>query len=189
MEKTNIKKEFHWFLLTDYEAEEALLRKRSKEGYRLLKILAPGIYVFEICEPEDDIYRLDFNQLSDEDMEAYLQIYNDYGWDYVTELNDYYYFRKAAKDIKLEEEAEIFCDSESKLAMLKSILLKKMVPILLVFLACGAIDIMNTFMNLYDGILKDIISVVWCIVFLYYLYVIIHCAMGYFRLKKKYSHE
>lgn len=189
MKDNNIKKEFHWFLLTDYEREEEFLRKKNKEGYRLIKTTLPGIYTFEKCEPEDVIYRLDFNTLADSEVAEYMQIYADYGWEYITEMNDYNYFRKPASEIQLDKEAEIFSDSESKLDMLKNIFQRKMIPILLVFIFLGIPQIMDMFTGFYKGALKDTVSVIWSILFLLYLYIFIYCGVGYFKLKKKYSHD
>ncbi|NCB94335.1 MAG: DUF2812 domain-containing protein [Clostridia bacterium] len=189
MKEDNIKRELHWFFLTDYEAEEEFLSKKSKEGYRLVSVWIPGIYTFEACEPEDIIYRLEFKPLAESDKAEYLKIYEDYGWEYVTEINDYCYFRKPQKDIKSEVEAEIFNDTDSKLDMLKAIFCKKMIPLLCIFLLCGLPSVNYLFKGIYNGVFGDAYSIIWGIIFLIYLCVFIHCSIGFYRLRKKYRHE
>ena len=130
-----IKKEFHYFLLTDYDKEEEFLRKRHKEGWKFLQVKLPGIYYFEKCGAEDVVYRLDFNPQNPSEKQKYIRMFEDYGWEYLQDMNEYSYFRKAAKK-GAEKDTEIFSDNESRLAMLKRIFNKRMVPILIVFLLC-----------------------------------------------------
>jgi hypothetical protein len=52
---------FRFFTIADYEEEEIWLRKMHNEGLKLVKVIPPGIYTFEECEPEDVIYRMDFS--------------------------------------------------------------------------------------------------------------------------------
>ena len=56
-----IKKEFRWFFITEYEKEAEYLRQRHKEGWKFKNVIFPGIYTFEKCEPQDVIYQLDYN--------------------------------------------------------------------------------------------------------------------------------
>lgn len=53
---------FRFMTVTDYEEEEQFLREQHKEGWKLCKYLLPGFYFFDQCEPEDVVYRLDFEQ-------------------------------------------------------------------------------------------------------------------------------
>ena len=192
MKDNNMKREFHFFLLTDYEAEEELLRKRNQQGYKFKSVAVPGIYTFEKCEPEDVIYKLDFNELTATDLAGYQQIYEDYGWEYITQMNDYSYFKKPAKDVKKEAEAEIFSDSESKLDMLNKIFWKKMIPVFLIFLLCGMPLTMQLLENIFTGSFSSIregVTLLWSPIVLLYLYVFVHCIIGFVRLRKKYMNE
>lgn len=49
-----------FFTIADYEDEEIWLRVQHKKGWKLVKTIIPCFYIFEKCEPEDVIYRLDF---------------------------------------------------------------------------------------------------------------------------------
>ena len=64
------------------------------------------------------IYQLDFNG-GGRDEGAYLQMFADYGWEYVQKFNGWYYFRKAKGTGELGE--EIFSDSTSRLAMIRRV--------------------------------------------------------------------
>lgn len=182
-----MRKEWHSFLLTDYEKEEEFLRQKHRAGQRFVKVKLPGLYYFEDCAPEDVVYRLDFNPQNAVDRESYRKMYEDYGWTYLQDLNEFSYFRKPAAE--LEEENQIFSDIESKLAMLKRIFYKRMLPIFVVFL----LGFMPAYRLVLDGnwygIEEIILGVVYTVLFLVYVTVIIHCAVGFRRLEKKYNRE
>ena len=179
-------KKFRWFLLTDYEKEEAFLREKHMQGYKLIRVMLPGIYCFERCEPEDVIYKLDFNPQSTEEKKRYVQMYTDYGWEYLQDLNDYSYFRKSACD-EDESDLTIFSDDQSKLDMLKRIFLKRMVPLLFIFLLFGITQVMV----LANGGINESWNggvIVFCLVFIpAYLAIFVYCGVGFYRLKKNYS--
>ena len=181
-----MKKGFHYFVLTDYEKEEEFLRKRHNEGWHLVKVHLQGIYCFEKGEPEDMVYRLDFNPQYAQDRPGYLQMFEDYGWEYLQDLNEYSYFRKPAGESSSQDE-EIFSDNESRLAMLKRIYQKRMLPILAIFLLClmpqlGQMWVKETL----DG-LEWILTILFSLLFVIYLWLIGRCAVGFARLKKKYG--
>lgn len=43
----DVKKEFRWFSITEYEKEAEYLRRRHKEGWKFKNVTYPGIYIFE----------------------------------------------------------------------------------------------------------------------------------------------
>ena len=57
-----LKKEFRWFNIMEYEKEENYLSKRHQEGWKFKRVTFPGVYTFERCEPEKVIYQLDYNK-------------------------------------------------------------------------------------------------------------------------------
>ena len=64
-----------FFTIADYEEEEIWLRKQHQSGWRIVKMIPPCIYVFEECEPEDMIYRLDYK--NSWQTEEYMQMFKD----------------------------------------------------------------------------------------------------------------
>ena len=47
-----LKKEFRWFNIMEYEKEENYLSKRHQEGWKFKRVTFPGVYTFERCESE-----------------------------------------------------------------------------------------------------------------------------------------
>ncbi|MCQ4638534.1 DUF2812 domain-containing protein [Anaerovorax odorimutans] len=184
--KNKEKRECHIFLLTDYEKEEQFLRERHNQGYRLTRVGMPFFYYFEECEPEDVVYRLDFNPQEASEKEGYLQLYADYGWEYLQELNGFSYFRKKAANAE-ESELEIFCDNESKLEMLKRIFMKRMLLLMAIFLCAGVAQIPSIINGVHDNAAGIMLIVLWTILVVVYGVTFVHCGIGFYRLKKKYS--
>ena len=75
----NTKKEFKWFTITQYKQEEEYLSSMHRKGWRFTKVIFPGIYSFEECEPENVTYRLDYNQDGIANKAEYVQMFSDCG--------------------------------------------------------------------------------------------------------------
>lgn len=91
---------FKYFSIAEYEKEEAYLRKMHQQGWKLVKIslryLYVRAYIFEKCQPEDVIYRIDYDQTGGD---AYIQMFADCGWEYLFDFDESSYFRKKKEDI------------------------------------------------------------------------------------------
>lgn len=111
---------FKYFSIAEYEKEEAYLRKMHQQGWKLVKIslryLYVRAYIFEKCQPEDVIYRTDYDQTGGD---AYIQMFADCGWEYLFDFDESSYFRKKKEDIA--EDEDIFCDDVSRLAMVRRV--------------------------------------------------------------------
>ena len=198
-----LRKEYHWFALTDYEQEENFLRKKHNAGYKLAKVTMLGTYYFEKCKPEDVVYKLDFNPQKPEDKDSYIQMYEDYGWEYIQDLNEYSYFRKPAADSDVVSDAataadkenvntyenEIFSDDESKLEMMKRIFVKKMLPVLIIFAAVVIPQFMISLHNNGQSRIGTVLLIMWAVLFAVYAAVIVRCGMGFRRLGQKYKNK
>ena len=178
-----------FFTLTDYEEEENWLREMARQGWKLHHMTIPVFYHFQAAEPEDVVYKIDFRQLRGEDEGAFLQMYRDYGWEYVQTVNDYCYFRKSAEEAS-DGDLEIFTEPADKLDMLKRILLAKYLPFLAIFLL---IVIPNFFRSLsavgVGGAGETVLLLVWAILLALYVFICTRVALGFLRLKKKYRGE
>lgn len=179
-------KELKYFLLTEYEEEEAYLREKHKQGYKLVHVSLPGVYEFIECTPEDYVYRLDYNPQNNSDKASYIQMFRDYGWEYIQDMNEFSYFRKKA-NLTNEEENHIFCDNESKMDMLKRIIQRRFLPILIVFLCCFLPQFTSIFHH--ESPLMYGFMVFFIILLVIYVYLITRVLAGYNRLKKKYEDE
>lgn len=129
-----IKREYKFFTVADYEDEQEYLRRRHKEGWKFVNITLLGLYTFERCEPEDMVYQLDCNTDRRNHSEEYLQMFRDCGWEYLCDCMGYSYFRKGVSQMK--EEEQIFNDDESKLDMLGRVYKGRMIPLLVLFVFC-----------------------------------------------------
>ena len=126
--------------IADYDREALYLRKMHAEGWKLKRVsysilLVAIKYTFEECQPEQVSYQLDFYPMKKSERASYLQLFKDCGWEHIIDFNGFSYFRKLHSGIELDTEFEIYNDATGKLAMVKRILIMRMLPILLLFLA------------------------------------------------------
>lgn len=172
---------FRWFTLSDYEQEEIFLREQHNRGYELVRFALPGFYYFKKCEPRDVVYRLDYPNNKGVAKGEYLRFFQDYGWEYLFDVNGWSYFRKDAAD---GEDVEIFSDNASRVALVEKVFKTRMLPILVIFLLCVVPQFSMSISNVRAGFFT-----IWAVLFLIYVYLIVHCGLGLFRLKQKYSDE
>ena len=126
--------------IADYDREALYLRKMHAEGWKLKEVTYSNLvvavkYTFEKCPPEQVSYQLDFYPMKKSERASYLQLFKDCGWEHITDFNGFSYFRKAHSEIESDTEFEIYNDATGKLAMVKRILIMRMLPILFLFLA------------------------------------------------------
>ena len=100
------------FLIAEFDDEAAWLSFMHKSGWKMVRTTGFK-YRFESCAQEDWVYQLDFRD-EGMDEEAYIQMYADYGWEFVTRFRHWYYFRKIRR---VGEDLSIFSDNESKMEM------------------------------------------------------------------------
>ena len=127
------------FTIADYEREALYFREMHAKGWKLRKVsysilLFAVKYTFEKCQPEQASYQLDFYPMEKSERASYLQLFKDCGWEHITDFNGFSYFRKLHSGIELDAEFEIYNDASGKLAVVKRILIIRMIPILLIFL-------------------------------------------------------
>ncbi|MEI5990002.1 DUF2812 domain-containing protein [Enterococcus crotali] len=116
METKKIRRRFE---LADYLEEEKFLQEQHKQGWKMVDLKLPiPTYFFEKCEPEEYVYQLDFKQ-DVNDIEEYLQLFEDCGWEYFYRFGNWYYFRKMKSEVV--EENMIFNDAPSRAEMAKKV--------------------------------------------------------------------
>ena len=126
--------------IADYDREALYLRKMHAEGWKLKEVTYSNLvvavkYTFEQCQPKQVSYQLDFYPMKKSERASYLQLFKDCGWEHITDFNGFSYFSKLHSGIESDAEFEIYNDASGKLAMVKRILTRRMLPILLLFLA------------------------------------------------------
>ena len=125
--------------IADYDREALYLRKMHAQGWKLKEVSYSNLvvavkYTFEKCQPEQVSYQLDFYPMKKSERASYLQLFKDCGWEHITDFNGFSYFRKLHSGIESDAEFEIYNDASGKLAMVKRILIMRMLPIFLLFL-------------------------------------------------------
>ena len=120
--------------IADYDREALYLRKMHAEGWKLKEVTYSNLvvavkYTFEKCQPEQVSYQLDFYPMKKSERASYLQLFKDCGWEHITDFNGFSYFRKLHSGIESDAEFEIYNDAAGKLAMVKRILTRRMLPI------------------------------------------------------------
>lgn len=164
-----LKKMHRFFSLADFKDEEQFLMEQHRNGW---KFLGTGgfTYRFEVCEPEEYIYQLDYND-EENDESSYLAIYEDYGWEYLMKLNSFYYFRK--KKSESAEENQIFSDNTSKAERCKKILKRQAILLTTFFtvlLCCFIIPLTSSSGAKWSSVaFRTIMTIFICIYVLIFL--------------------
>ncbi|MBN2399125.1 MAG: DUF2812 domain-containing protein [Candidatus Aminicenantes bacterium] len=119
MEKEKMTK-FKWFWAWDDDKEEKWLEAMSQNGWHLENPGFPCIYQFIQGEPRQYSYRLDFRTGSCKNLQDYLQICRDAGWEMLGRMASWYYFRKECHG---GEKPEFFSDTDSKIQKYRRLLI------------------------------------------------------------------
>lgn len=167
-------KQFRWFWLWDDEREESWLREMAQQGWHFKSVSLPGNDTFEQGDPRDDVYRLDFFT-NRKDMVNYLRIFQDAGWEYMGEMNNWQYFRKPVVDGVIPE---IFSDNTSKAQKYQ-----RVTGILVAFL-----PIMLIFMNIIGRSDRDYVQAlgpIWAALVIFYIYIMLKLITRISQLTKK----
>ena len=169
-----VKKVTRFFTIADYNEEEIWLRAQHRSGWRLVTMTPPCFFVFESCEPEDVVYRLDFK--NGEPTEEYRQMARDFGWEYVMQSMGWMFFRKPAAADKAEGEDELFSDDASRADLASHILKTRYLPIMIVFL-CIIVPQMIRAVSGGMGPASGFFGAFFGIFFGLYVYLMVHCGI------------
>lgn len=123
-----------FFTIADYEEEEQWLHQQHSRGWKLVKMIPPCFYRFEKCQPEDVVYRLDYQ--NGQENGNYFQMFHDYGWEYLGQCVGWLYFRKSAAQGSCQEDSTLFSDNASKLDLITRVCKTRLLPLLGIFLCC-----------------------------------------------------
>jgi len=110
------------FPLSDFEEEQAFLTSHHTKGWRLFSIKGKK-YTFEKCDKETFVYQIDFNP-DERQKDEYIQLYTDFGWQFVAEKDGRFYFCKSTMS---NNDTAIFSDRETKAIMCRKIIKRKLI--------------------------------------------------------------
>lgn len=152
------------FTHADFDKEESYLREQHQQGWAFKRFYYPGFYVFEKCAPEDVIYRLDYTVEGKTNMNSYIQLFNDCGWEYLCDVNGWSYFKKPAQDLTPNE--GIFNDAFSQLDMLVNVAKRKLLPCVILFFLIILPNIFLQYTRWHHSDELSTFSLIFLIVFL-----------------------
>ncbi|NQI72770.1 DUF2812 domain-containing protein [Streptococcus suis] len=164
------KTEIHFFFLPDFEKEEVYLAEQHRQGWKFVQNYLGFLFVFEKCQPEEVVYQLDFKPRG-QDKSEYIQMFADYGWDYIGDCNHFSYFRKSES----LGEVELYSDRQSKFEMIDRIITRQ-------FLLASALFV---FFILLFYVLKLPAAMIGMAIA--DLPVLLYCSIGLMRLRQKYK--
>lgn len=170
-----------FFTIADYEEEEIWLREQHKSGWKIVRMTPPCFYVFEACEPEDVIYRLDYKNSSQ--TPEYMQMLADFGWEYCAQCMGWLYFRKPAWDAASEEDGELFSDNASRVDMVSRIVKTRLLPLAVIFLCCVIPNLLRS----YSGPFGTGFGIFFGVMFVIYVFLIVHCGRKLKKIRDKYQ--
>jgi len=176
MTQKTILHKLKWFWPWQDDAEEVWLRQMSFQGWRLEKAGLPGYYTFQASPPADYVYRLDYQTPAKKEAANYLQLFQDAGWEYVTRLSSWHYFRKLRQQ---GEEPQIFTDVDSKIAKYMRLLEALSLPAAMSVLIMNFTDFGST------STAQGIFDIVYAALFIVLLVMILGIAIKIQRLKKR----
>jgi hypothetical protein len=139
---------FKWFWAWQDEKEEAWLHEMAQQGLHLRSAAGPLHYEFEMGEPRNDYYRMDFI-VDRKDYQNYLQLFKDAGWEHIGEMGSWQYFRTQSEGTAIPE---IYTDKDSKAQKYQ-----RLITILIIFLpiyfmmSTRPVDSTSQFAELYNA--------------------------------------
>lgn len=86
------KRVVRYFGAWEAEKEERWLNQMALQGW-LLTDVTSMLYRFRRIKPKNWAYQLDFIELSGDELLDYQQLFEDAGWEYITNLTHWHYFR------------------------------------------------------------------------------------------------
>ena len=172
------KTKIRWFSITQYDKEARWLEKMHSEGWKFTGVNMPCFFHFEKCESESYTYQLDYSK--DGSSPDYIKLFEDCGWEYITDCMGYSYFRKKTSEVTGHE--DIFCDDESRLDMIKRIFRGRVIPLLVIFF-CTIMT--NLPLSIKKRGFNSSVTIMWIVLFLLYMWIFISFLAKYFSFKKK----
>ncbi|PKR84494.1 DUF2812 domain-containing protein [Heyndrickxia camelliae] len=157
------KRVFKLFWAWQDDQENKWLEKMAEEGWKLLKYNLL-VYTFEKMDPKKYIYKTDFKSNQNHDLQEYLALFEDAGWEHVTHYAGWHYFRTEPGKAKTPD---IYTDVNSKVEMFRRLLWFLLMPLMaIIIIACTIV-------------FNDSYSHIKLMVVLKITYVLLICLLGF----------
>jgi hypothetical protein len=132
------------------EKEEQWLEQQALQGWHLIEV-APFFYRFQRGMPRRVIYRLDYKGTLDKDYQEYLTIFQDSGWELVTRLSNWHYYRLEPENDRVPE---LYSSNRTKAEKYRRLLIGLLIPMAL--LAWTLNPIYSSHFEDHNGVLQAI---------------------------------
>lgn len=178
------------FTIADYDREAAYFKKMHSQGWKLKKVsyspfLVAVRYTFEACPPQEVAYQLDFRPIKKTEQESYYQLFEDCGWEHITNFNQFSYFRKPVSQLDAYSDLEIYNDAWSKLEMVKRLLVWRFLPAIIV-LCVTTYLILDIFQkSLKASLLFKSILAIDCVILLILFCQLVHIALRFWKMRQE----
>ncbi|MGV3464273.1 MAG: DUF2812 domain-containing protein [Heyndrickxia sp.] len=157
------KRVFKLFWAWQDDQENKWLEKMAEEGWKLIKYNFL-VYTFAKMEPKKYIYKTDFKNNQNHDLQEYLALFEDAGWEHVTQYAGWHYFRTEPGKAKTPD---IYSDSNSKMEMFRRLLWFLLMPLMgIIIIACTIV-------------FNDSFSQIKLMIVLKIVYVVLICLLGF----------
>jgi hypothetical protein len=164
------KRIFKLFWAWQDDQECKWLESMAEEGW-ILKNYHLLVYTFEKMEAKNYIYKTDFKSNQNRDLQEYITLFEDAGWEHVTQCVGWHYFRAEATKVKV---TDIYTDNNSKIEMLKRLLTILIIPLIGILLIALTIVFNPTFSDHKLYIIIRIIYIFLILLLTYGVLKIIH---------------
>ncbi|MED3622951.1 DUF2812 domain-containing protein [Neobacillus thermocopriae] len=131
---TKTKKVFRIFWAWQDHKEEKWLNEMARKGWALISY--KYLYTFKKIEPTRYIYKLDYKATSDEDVKEYKMIFEETGWEYVTQYGKWHYFRTLENGNQL---TEIYTENEFQIEAYKNLLRNLTILLISILIISGIV--------------------------------------------------
>ncbi len=136
-----LKRVFNIFLIWQEDKEERWLREMALKGWHLIDFTV-FMYIFIKGDPEDYVYKLDYKVSCNSDLPEYINIFQEAGWEHVTQFLGWHYFRTKAEGSRTPD---IYSDNESRIQKYQSLLY-----VIYVVTFANVFNIINMFFGTID---------------------------------------
>ncbi len=124
-----IKKVFKIIPAWQDDREEQWLERQAAAGWHLQEVF-PFIYKFKRGVPASVIYRLDYKLNVDKDYQEYQEIFKSCGWELVTTMANWHYYRIAPENTAIPE---IYSNNYSRAQKYRRLLMG-ILPVFVIFI-------------------------------------------------------
>ncbi|MBS4175140.1 DUF2812 domain-containing protein [Bacillus sp. FJAT-49736] len=138
------------------DEENNWLESMAEQGWMLEKYNL-CVYTFVKTEPKKVIYKTDYKSTNNKDLPEYITLFEDAGWEHVTQYIGWHYFRAETDTAKT---TEIYSDSSSKIEMYKKLFMTIFFPLLGIILIALSIIFNPSYAHIKLMIVLKIVYVI-----------------------------